>query len=113
MRGALAAAVHHVRELMDEVFGEQAFVSQIIFQTTPYATSGVLPDVYDVLLWYAKDKKQLKYRQLFNEKEDLKGIDVYRYVDSPDGTEFRPMTNEEMKNPTPFQRDGGGFSQYP
>src|ERR1022692_4191604 len=31
--------LHHVREIMDEVFGSNNFVSVVVFQKTPYATS--------------------------------------------------------------------------
>ena len=91
--------VHLVRNLMDEVFGVGNFISQIAFQTTPYATSNYLAPVYDILIWYAKDSKNLKYRQLFLSKEQLKNIYAYHYLESPDSTSFRTMTNEELDNP--------------
>jgi hypothetical protein len=61
--------------------------------------SNYLATVYDNLIWYSKDPKKLKYRQLFLPKERLKGINAYRYIESPDGTEFRTMTREELENP--------------
>jgi adenine-specific DNA-methyltransferase len=72
--------VHRVRALMDEVFGEDNFCSQIVYQKAPYATSILLPPVYDTLLWYAKDNKQVKYRELFEEKLAEGGV-AYRYLD--------------------------------
>ncbi len=63
--------VHLVRNLMDDVFGVKNFLSQIAFQTTPYATSNFLAPVYDLILWYGKDAKQTKYRQLYLGKEML------------------------------------------
>jgi adenine-specific DNA-methyltransferase len=60
---------HLARGLLDEVFGQQNFISQIIFSKTASATSEFLSGTYDVLLFYAKDKLNLKYRQPFNLKE--------------------------------------------
>jgi adenine-specific DNA-methyltransferase len=45
--------VHRVRALMDEVFGEENFISQIAFSKTTGQTSELIPPSYDVLLWYA------------------------------------------------------------
>ncbi len=87
--------IHHVRELMDEVFGAGNFVSQIYFATTSGFATSALSRVGDYLLWYAKDKLQLKYRQLFLEKANLlTGDEAYKYLQLPDGTR-RPMTREE------------------
>jgi adenine-specific DNA-methyltransferase len=56
--------VHLVRNLMDEVFGAKDFVSIITFAKTSSATSQLLPSISDYLIWYAKNRKQIKYRQL-------------------------------------------------
>jgi adenine-specific DNA-methyltransferase len=60
--------LHHVKELMDEVFGHENFVRIIGFQTTSGLGSKYLKGVYDFILWYAKDVNQMKYRQLYIEK---------------------------------------------
>lgn len=64
--------VHLVRSLLDEVFGSENFVSQIVYQKTSGAGSpGELQApaaVVDYILWYAKDKPLLKYRKLFMPK---------------------------------------------
>jgi adenine-specific DNA-methyltransferase len=57
--------VHHVREIMDEVFGVSGFVSTIYFQTTSgFATKG-LTRIGDLILWYVKDSNVFKFNQLF------------------------------------------------
>jgi len=66
--------VHRVRALMDEVFGEDNFVTQIfVHKTTGAGSPSKLlspPEVGDYLLWYAKNGKNgMKYRNLFREKE--------------------------------------------
>ena len=54
--------VHRVRALLDEVFGEENFVSQINFTTTSGFNSAYLASTGDILLWYAKHRDRLKYR---------------------------------------------------
>jgi len=53
---------------MDGVFGAHNSVSVIAFRTTSASGSGKLDSVYDVLLWYARDKSHLKYRQVYENK---------------------------------------------
>ena len=60
--------VHRVRALMDEVFGEENFVSLITFVKTANTSSIFLPNVADFILWYARSKTTLKYRTLWREK---------------------------------------------
>jgi len=94
--------LHHVRELMDEIFGQQNFVSQIYFATTSGFSTGTLSRVGDYLLWYAKDKANIKYRQLYSPKENLdSGDDAYKYLELPDGVR-RPMTRTERDGNEPI-----------
>ncbi|MBU3888566.1 site-specific DNA-methyltransferase [Methylosinus sp. KRF6] len=60
---------HRVRAVMDEVFGEGNFVSQINFVTTTSQTSRYLPPISDIVLWYSKHRDNLKYRQILNSKD--------------------------------------------
>ena len=60
--------VHRVRALMDEVFGEENAVSQIGFAKTSGSTDDYLGQTTDYLLWYAKDKKQIKFRRALKTK---------------------------------------------
>src|SRR4051812_40686247 len=56
--------VHRVRAVMDEVFGAENFVSQIQYRAlTPLGSRG-LSNVYDFVLWFAKQKANIKYRNL-------------------------------------------------
>lgn len=91
--------VHLVRSLLDEVFGRENFVSQIAFQTTtgassPAAKTVTLATVSDQIVWYAKDSRHLKYRQLWTpgQKKESSG---YRWLALPDGSR-RGMTAAEM-----------------
>ncbi len=65
--------LHHVREMCDEVFGSENFVGLITFNKTTGAGSPaigtlVLASVCDYVVWYCRDRSQVKYRQLYSEK---------------------------------------------
>lgn len=82
--------VHLVRNLLDEVFGSENFVSQIVYKkTTGTGSPGELTSVSsvcDFILWYAKDKAQYKYRKLFVEKSEYgEGLEGYKYLEHSDG----------------------------
>ena len=59
---------HRVRALMDEVFGDNNFVSLITVSKTSSQTSTNLASTCDYIIWYTKDISKLKYRQLQLEK---------------------------------------------
>lgn len=87
------ANVHHVRELLDEVFGESNFVSEILYRRGGFQTSGTLPSTFDYILWYAKDRSSLKFRPLFvpNPVEDW-FAGQQRWIEAVDGSvrAFKP-----------------------
>ena len=60
--------VHRVRALMDELFGEDNFVAQIAFKKTGGFDADAIPSIADYVVWYAKTKRSLKYRPLFDRK---------------------------------------------
>ena len=58
--------VHLVRCLMDEVFGSENFVSQITFRKKLMPLGDkLLEEMSNFIIWYAKDKTAIKYRQLY------------------------------------------------
>jgi len=60
--------VHHVRELMDEVFGGESFVSLVTVIKTGGLTAKLLTGVSDYLLWYAKSLDNVKFHQVYVDK---------------------------------------------
>ena len=58
-----------LRNLLNEIFGNAAFVSQIAFATTTGFSTSYLSNVTDHLLWYAKSKESLKFMPLLRDKE--------------------------------------------
>lgn len=57
--------VHRLRSVLDEVFGEDNFVVQIAVAKTTSSTSNDLSGVFDSIIWYARNKSSMKYRQLY------------------------------------------------
>jgi adenine-specific DNA-methyltransferase len=87
---------HLIRALLDEIFGAENFISQIIFSKTASATSEYLAGTYDVLVFYAKSRDRLKYRQPLTLKQ-VGGVGggAYKRVREPDLSE-RAITTEEL-----------------
>ena len=61
--------VYRVRALMDEVFGQDNHVADIVVLKTSSQTSQYLAGIADYVVWYASNKQHLKYRQLHKVKE--------------------------------------------
>ena len=87
--------VHRVRAVMDEVFGADNLVSQISVVKTAGASSEYLPSVADHILWFARNRDALKFRQPYNNKEvGGRGGGQYSKLQEPDGRR-RPLTKSE------------------
>jgi adenine-specific DNA-methyltransferase len=101
--------VHLVRSVLDEVFGSENWVSLITFRKTAGATSEFLPNTADYLLWYAKDRSQLKYRPVYLEKfVGGEGAAAYDQVEMADGSQRR-LTPEERDKPEDADKLGRVF----
>jgi adenine-specific DNA-methyltransferase len=86
--------VHRVRALMDEVFGDDNFISLITVQKMAGLASQHLKGACDYVVWFAKDKERAKYRQLFYDKKVGEGDGSgarYDQVISPFG-ERKPLS---------------------
>ncbi len=86
--------IHHVKELMAEVFGIENFINIITFRTTSGLGSNFLSTNGDYLIWFGKDKKQTKYHQLFTQKEFGTGT-MYKYIEEQNNNR-RPMNELEL-----------------
>jgi adenine-specific DNA-methyltransferase len=93
--------LHHVRELMDEVFGRENFVTIVSFATTTGFESTALPRAGDYLLWYARDKGRIKFHTLYVPAERQLGEVGYRLVRLPDGAS-RGLTAAEIRGDESF-----------
>jgi len=84
--------VHHVKEIMDEVFGSENFCSLITFQKTTGSTTNTLPRTSDYILLYAKDVSALKFRKIFEPTSPgQEGALEYKRVEQIDGT-IKPIS---------------------
>lgn len=97
--------VHHVREILSEVFGSENFVSTIFFKTTGGFDTSTLSRVGDYLLWFAKDITKIKFRKLYEEYQPQVGEVGYNWIIFPDGTS-RGLTADEKRNPSKIPTDG-------
>lgn len=91
--------VHHVRELMDEVFTSNNFVALIPFGKTAGAGAKVIGSEFDYLVWYGRDITILKSRQLYLPKAS-DSFRSYKYAVSKGASEVRYATIEERADPS-------------
>ena len=84
--------VHRVRALMDELFGEENFISLIAFRTSVPLGATYIPGTLNFLIFYSKDRNNLKFRRLYSEK--IAGEGAYTSLRLADGT-VRSITRDE------------------
>jgi len=116
--------VHHVRELMDEVFGPANRMCIIPFIKTSGKGAKYLDTINDYLLWYAKSADQVRYRQLYQLRSKKTMDTAYNWIELPTG-EFRKLTRAELDGEVPIpegkrfvsgamiSQSGGESSRFP
>ncbi len=93
--------VHHVREIMDEVFGVENLAGIITFKKTSGQASTLIAGICDYLLWYCKDKPNAKYRQLYASLGTDVSDESYNCIEFEDGS-WRRLTNAELRGEQPM-----------
>ncbi|MCL4490242.1 MAG: site-specific DNA-methyltransferase [Chloroflexi bacterium] len=102
--------VHLVRSLLDEVFGSENLVSQILYRRGGFQTGEHIANTYDYILWFAKSQEEMKVRRLYI---SIPAEDWYatgdRWVESPDGSRalYDPAT---LQNGARLHSDRSCFS---
>ena len=83
--------VHRVRTVMDEVFGDENFISLITFKKTHYQESDNISNIADYLLLYAKNIGTNKHRKLYIAASRL-DLDYSKYTRAftPNGIQIIP-----------------------
>ncbi len=104
--------VHHVREILDEVFGAGNFVSQISFQKTTQSTSEHLSSVFDILLWYAKDKRLFKSNNLFRARTPEERDKTFDKLDIGNGKHVSVSKRDQYPNARQFNLDRMDSAHY-
>ena len=115
--------VHLVRSMLDEVFGAENQIATITVQKTGSTETDFLPTTVDFLLFYARDRERLKYRQLYSDRESgSTTLDRYDWlaldggaerrltVAEIQGTEAQPLGRSRARA---HEADGGQVSVLP
>jgi len=71
--------LHHVRELVEEVFGAENFCRIITVAKTSGMGSSLLPVSRDYLIWYAKDIRKVLFRSIYLDKANAQNEDFGMY----------------------------------
>jgi adenine-specific DNA-methyltransferase len=113
--------LHHVREVLDEVFGKQEFISVITIKKTSSASSELLPGVADYLLWYAKAREHICFQRPYSRKVlGGAGAGQYTWIEEHSGLRRKLKADESLDDvfsigrlfrPSPLtsQRPPGSF----
>ena len=88
--------VHRVRAVMDEVFGDENFISQIAVAKTSAFTSTTLSSTYDYIVWYSKSKDAIKYRGLWKPRVERTAGGTYNSIEMENGF-IRRLTASEVR----------------
>ena len=86
--------VHRVRAVMEEIFGEENYVSSILYRTTGGFSTKGLSRIGDNIIWFCKNNEKFKFRPLFMDKSHTEDQN-YRMLED----EFfmsRPMNSKQQ-----------------
>ena len=100
--------VHRLALVLDEIFGAENRVETIPFRKSGGTSANTLANAVDYLLWYAKDRDKMKYRQLYEKlsrKEKIEHMSSYAMVEEADGT-MRSLTDAEREYPDKHLPEG-------
>jgi len=86
--------IHHVKELLDEIFGVENFRCLICFRKTTGKASALLDVTADYLLWYSKGNP--KFKRSFIERSFVDDYNL-RWVEWPSGKRERLDRVDEME----------------
>ena len=116
--------VHRVRALMDEVFGEDNHVANVVFRKTTGKAGVLLDNTYDVVIWFTRRRELSKVRALFF-KRDVEADQNYRYDFTEQGlflaatehpyrtARMNPITSQSASATTLFEFDHCGRTFRP
>lgn len=92
--------LHHVREVMTEVFGRENTVNTIVFQKTSSEEGEGVSNTADYLLWFCKDSARLKTNALYRRKRPGdEGAKQYVHARNSRTSEVRRLTADELSEP--------------
>ncbi len=94
--------VHRVRAVMDEVFGEGAFITIITVKKTAGLGKGQMAEVTDFVLWYSRNFESAKRRLLFIQKDPENDL-AYSLIKETVG-HFRRVHMDDTVLPNAYAR---------
>lgn len=108
--------VHRVRAILDEVFGDDCFVTEILVKKKGSQKGGTLDSVNDYLLWYGKQAKtsgKIKVRTVYEIRTPDELFEDFPFAELPDGTRLR-VTDLEKRDSRSYSGDIRALeSSYP
>jgi adenine-specific DNA-methyltransferase len=110
--------LHRVRCVMDEVFGPSNFMAIINYQTMTPLESGYIESVFDYVIWFAKDKTKIKYRNVLQPKQfegnpEFKFVELAGFYEELSDEELETLATSERRDAV-FKRsvlESSGFTQ--
>lgn len=103
--------VHHVREILDEVFLPENCIGQIIFKKTGAMSGNFISGIFDTLLWYSKDKTKAKFRRILVPRTKESIDSGFSYIEFKDKS-WRRLTKDELNDNLPIP-EGRRFQTSP
>jgi len=106
------ARAHYIKIILDEIFGEENFETQIVWKRVTAKGTNVknYGEEYDVVLYYVKNSESKRWNIPYKDY-DIKQLNSYfKYVELHDGS-WRKLTDEELNNPEKIK--GRRFSLIP
>jgi adenine-specific DNA-methyltransferase len=108
--------VHRVRAVLDEVFGSEHFITEILAKKKGSQISGTMDPVNDFILCYGKspkDSNALKFRSLYMVREDEDIFEDFGSVELDNG-ERLTIAALEQRDELPYREDFSLFRKnYP
>ena len=111
--------VHLVRSILDEVFGSENFVSQILYRRGGFQTGQFIANTYDYILWFAKNVEDIKIRRIFMQTDPQDWYSTGdRWLENLDGsrTKYNPLEKIEglrlHSDRSCFSATGGESSNF-
>ena len=105
--------LHHVTELLDEVFGETNRTAVLLFKKTGFASGDHLSTTHDFILWYSKSREHQKINPIYGARSLTERELVYHdHVELSDGTR-RQLTKQERESGSAVLAIGRPYARNP
>jgi len=80
--------LHHVREIMDEVFGSKNFIAIIAVQTATNQNTKTIQRLFDYVVWYGKSEN-IKINKLFRLRTPEEIESTFNNIDEKTGKRYK------------------------